>query len=150
MIECSRPRGDVVVGRIDPEKGIHYDRPLLVVEVWDPASRPSVRNSRRAYWTARELQHYWQVLLTEPAIVEVYDLAQPLAPLQRAVGDQPITISEPLAVTVRPDQVAGWSLRMFQQATAEAARASVLAAANEALLAENEMLRARLAELEKP
>ena len=145
------PRGDLVVGRVDPDKRIHFALPTMVVEIWDPESRPGVRNKRRAYWAARGLRHFWQVLVTEPAVLEVFDLAQPHAPLQQAVGDQVVEVSEPFSVSVTPSAVAGWSLRMAKRADSEAIRANTEAGrANaeadraDALQAEVERLQAEL------
>ena len=99
------PRGDLVVGRVDADKDIHLQVPLFVVEVWDPASRPGVRNKRRAYWAAQGVQHYWQVLVTVPAIIEVYDLDQPLAPLQQVTGSNRLAVTQPFPLAVVPDEV---------------------------------------------
>lgn len=142
------PRGDVVIGKVDEEKGIHLMRPLLVAEIWDPLSRPKVRNERRLYWARLGVPHYIQVLLVDPAVAEVYDLAAPLAPVRQAVGHQVLAIDEPFPIEFVPDRVVGWGLR--QAIAAETAQAEISAAVAEAEAATAQARAAldRVAELE--
>ncbi len=122
------PRGDVVVGRADPERLFFIETPLLVVEIWDRETRPKRRADRRAYWASKNLRHYWQVLLVDPVVVEVYDLAQPLTPVTQAVGPQQLTVGIPFPVTLVPDQVIGWGLAESKAADAARAEADELRA----------------------
>jgi Uma2 family endonuclease len=124
------PRGDVVVGRVDRERGFHLLVPLLVVEVWDPLTPPGRIRAKRMYWHSLGVRHYWQVRLADPlrpdrgaTTLEVFDFEVGDDPVARVSGDEALTITEPFAVTVVPNEVRGWGLRETQRADAEAQRA---------------------------
>lgn len=116
------PRGDIVIGHLDPSKGIHYELPLFVIEIWSPKTRPSVRTKKRDYWIAQGLRHYWSVRLGVVAAIDAYDLHASDTPVV-VFGDQTLTITSPFALTVIPNEIKGWTLRQHRQAKQEAARA---------------------------
>ncbi len=116
------PRGDIVIGHLDPSKGIHYELPLFVIEIWSPKTRPSVRAKKRDYWIAQGLRYYWSVRLGIVAAIDAYDLHASDTPVV-VFGDQPLTITSPFPLTVIPNEIKGWTLRQHRQAKQEAARA---------------------------
>jgi len=128
------PRGDVVIGRIDADRLIHLDPPTLVAELWDPASRPAVRDRKRVYWASTGLRHYWEIVVGDPTRLRVYDFATGPDPVMRAVDDDVLTVAEPFHLELTPNRVIGWSLQQAKraaQADAETARADAEAQARQ-------------------
>jgi Uma2 family endonuclease len=124
------PRGDIVIGTVDRERGYHVLVPLLVVEVWDPLTAPYRIAGKRAYWQALGVRHYWQVRLADPlrpgrrqTTLEVFDFERGGDPMTTATGDEHLDVDQPLAVTVVPNEVRGWALRETQRANTETQRA---------------------------
>jgi len=147
-IVSEAPRGDILVSTgVDQHKGIHLEQPLLVVEVWSPSTRPATKRNRRRMWRGRQLSHYWEVNLgasADETNVSVYELINNHQfPVAAATGSETLTVSEPFALNLRPDNIRGWAHRQILAADAASTRAEAEAARAEAEAARAEAEAAR-------
>lgn len=81
------------------------ERPTLVVEIASPGSARIDRTSKLSRYAEGGIEQYW---IVDPAVpsLRVYDLVDGDYVLQvESLGDAPLTVSGPIAVTVVPQQL---------------------------------------------
>lgn len=81
------------------------ERPTLVVEIASPGSARIDRTSKHSRYAEGGIEQYW---IVDPAVpsIRVYDLVDGDYVLQvESLGDAPLTVSGPIAVTVVPQQL---------------------------------------------
>jgi len=79
------------------------ETPVLVVEVLSPGNRGTDLVDKPAEYAAAGLDHYWAVDPDDPVTFVVFARRDGrLVEVARAAGTETLTVTEPLAVTVRP------------------------------------------------
>ena len=131
------PRADVAIGQvIHPEKDIHDAVPLLVAEIWSKDTRPSTKSARRAMWADHGVDHYWDIQLhdtPDQAKITVYNHHQSPLPIAHAAGNRPLTITQPIPLTITPADIPTWTINLAQQGELKDQRIRELEQENERL-----------------
>ena len=81
------------------------DLPLLVAEVRSPSTAGRDAVLKRSGYARLGVPHYWLVDVDEPSIRVLRWRAGGYDEVAYAVGDDPVTVSEPFGVTVVPSQL---------------------------------------------
>jgi Uma2 family endonuclease len=93
----------VDVHRADP--AAHYlpaGAVVLVAEVISPATRTTDRTAKAEKYAVGGIEHYWQVDPRQPAVRALRLIGGAYREVAARTGDQPLVVTEPLALTVVP------------------------------------------------
>lgn len=79
--------------------------PLLAIEVLSPSTRRFDLFTKRARYEAAGCEHYWVVDPQEPSITAWRLVDDAYAEVGRAVGEEALVVSAPVAVTITPNNL---------------------------------------------
>jgi Uma2 family endonuclease len=95
-----------VVRRTDLVRGERYlGVPLLAVEVLSPSGEGIDRLLKRQVYARMGVRHYWIVDADEPSITALRLDGCGYSEVTTVTGDDELTVTEPVPVTVRPDRL---------------------------------------------
>lgn len=99
---------DLVV--VEPEQGRGArlsSPPILAVEVLSPTTRATDLHAKRNEYARAGTPHYWVVDLDVPSIEAFVLLGKRYYPSGTVKGDDPLTVTDPLALTITPSHLVG-------------------------------------------
>lgn len=97
---------DVLVASDDQLRGPRLTRPpLLAVEILSPGSFERDVIVKRGEYARAGLRHYWVVDPEGPGIVVYREVGGVLEEQQRADGDEVLHVTDPLVVSIRPNDL---------------------------------------------